>query len=176
MTQPDQHDCGRVPKRSKKALTRGLATLLLSVLLPQVSAAQVILENTVKKVESNETASGFVEQRLVEVASVLPGDELRYTITFSNRGTQTAAAGSIVITNPLPEGTQYIEGTAAGADTDIVFSLDGENFEPAAALMLESQTPPVPATASDYRAIRWTYGPELAGGESGAVSFDLRLQ
>ena len=173
MTQPDQdRDSGRSLRFSASALI----ILFLSVFVAQAGTAQVILENSVKKVESRETASGLVEQRLVEVVSVLPGDELRYTITFSNRGTQTAAAGSIVITNPLPEGTRYVEGTASGADTEIVFSLDGEIFEAAAAMMLRSEAGVVPANASDYRAIRWTFGPELAGGESGSVSFDLRMQ
>jgi uncharacterized repeat protein (TIGR01451 family) len=135
--------------------------------------AEVILENTVKKIESTVTSSGVVEQQLVAVDSVLPGDELRYTIRFSNQSTQAAEAGSIVITNPLPEGTRYIEGSAAGLDAVIVFSLDGKNFAPAGTLMLEAEGASVPA---DYRAIRWTFGPQLAAGESGSVSFDIRIQ
>ncbi len=152
------------------------AILPVALLLSAPSVAEVILENAVEKVESTVTPSGMVEQRLMAVESVQPGDELRYTITFSNQGTLAAEAGSIVITNPLPEGTQYIEGSAAGTDAVIVFSLDGENFAPVGSLMLEAGQTSIPAPAADYRAIRWTFGPQLDAGESGSVSFDIRMQ
>ena len=103
-----------------------------------------------------------------------PGDELRYTITFLNAGSMAVDAGSIVITNPLPDNTEYLEGTASGPNTVVVFSVDGEHFAPDDALTVGGRTGI--AAASDYRAIRWTFGSELGPGESSFVTFDVRLK
>ncbi|MDA1073350.1 MAG: hypothetical protein O3A63_01135, partial [Proteobacteria bacterium] len=91
--------------------------------------AQIDLTNSVKKVVSSVGAGGDVLLELVPAESVVPGDELRYTITFTNSGTDLVDARSVVITNPIPENTVYLEGTAFGTGTQIVFSIDsGETF------------------------------------------------
>ena len=68
-------------------------------------------------------------------SEVFSGDVLRYTIVFENRSTQDVAAGSVVITNPLPEETFYLDGSAMGDDTLISYSVDGETFAGPAELL-----------------------------------------
>jgi len=109
------------------------------------------------------------------LTEVLPGDVLRYTISFENTSTQDVAAGSVVITNPLPADTVYVEGSAAGERTRVTFSVDGENFADPEALVVGEGAAVRAADASDYRAIRWTYEPLLAAGESSEVSFELLI-
>jgi len=144
--------------------------------------AEVVLSSSVQKIETGAPAEPAApgapgeEIQLVPVEKVFAGEALRYTIVFTNQGTQTAVAGSIVITNPLPEGTEYLDGSAAGFDTVITFSVDGENFALPDVLAIEEAGGLRPATAADYRSIRWTFEPELPAGESGEVTFDLRLQ
>ena len=106
---------------------------------------------------------------------VLPGDVLLYTIAFSNTGTRDAAAGSIVITNPLPENTRYIEGSAAGADTIISFSVDGELFAAPEELQVTDTSGPRMALAAEYRSIRWTFQPLLTPGQSSQLRFELSI-
>ena len=158
---------------------RGAMRLLfttLGLLFAAHVAAQVTLSNSVKKVETVVNEDGQAERRLIDASSVVPGDELRYTITFTNGGGEAVDAGSIVITNPIPEATEYLDGTAFGAGTDIVFSTDGVSFANAAELMVEEDGSEAPASAKDYKTIRWVFSPELEPGATGDVSFNVRLK
>ncbi len=120
--------------------------------------------------------AGEPQRQLVDADSVVPGDELRYTITFTNDGGASVDAGSVVITNPIPDETEYLDGTAFGSGTDIVFSVDGENFAAPEALTVTRGGAEVPAAAKDYRSIRWVFRPALEPGETGNVSFGVRLK
>jgi uncharacterized repeat protein (TIGR01451 family) len=153
-----------------------LFVLISSLLLPAYAAAEVKLENAVQKVEISVNEEGETQRRLVDAISVVPGDELRYTITFTNTGTDVVDAQSVVITNPIPADTEYLEDTAFGAGTEIVFSLDGEVFAEPEALTVVEQGVEVSAAAKEYRSIRWTFQPELKPGESSYVSFNVRLK
>ncbi len=164
--------------RLRSYITGTLRLLLttLGLLVAVSAAAQVTLSNSVKKVENFVNEDGQVERQLVDAVSVIPGDELRYTITFSNNGNEVVDAGSVVITNPIPESTEYLDGTAFGAGTEIVFSTDGESFAAASELMVEEAGSEVVASAKDYATIRWIFSPELKPGETGHVSFNVRLK
>ena len=78
---------------------------------------------------------------------MIPGDEVRYTITFENDGPNRSDAGTVVITNPVPENTQYIADSAFGSGTTIQFSVDGgKTFHPANELTVVRDGAKVPAT------------------------------
>lgn len=138
---------------------------------------QVTLTNRVEKVERFKTPDGALESRLVPAEKVIPGDELRYTIVFENTGEQAVDAGSVVITNPLPANTEYLDGTAFGAGTDISFSTDGgQSFANPDELLVLADGVETLAQARDYTTIRWVFAPELAPGEKSHVSFNVRLK
>lgn len=154
-----------------------VAGIVASAVLAPVSAAAVAMTDSVQKVERYVDADGQVKRRLVTTDQVIPGDELRYTIEFANDGRAAIDARSIVITNPLPEDTVYIDGTAFGSGTVVEYSVDnGETFAPAAALTVERDGVSVPASAADYTTIRWTFEPVLEPGENSNVSFNVRLR
>ncbi|HEX7035002.1 MAG TPA: hypothetical protein VF210_04475 [Pseudomonadales bacterium] len=159
--------------------------------------AQVTLQTDVAKVVSTLDAGGRVERELVPVEEVMPGEELRYTITFRNESNTPVEGERIVITNPLPEGTVYVPGSAGGEGTMIEYSVDGQSWspvEPSAGV----PAPGVPASAmpaagdpagdsaprplpnadaaSPVRSLRWTYRQELPPGASGSVFFHVRMQ
>ncbi len=162
-----------MPRRTVAAISTIVTTCCL--LVAGTGLAQVKLESTVMKVEAVVNERGVAERHLVDAEHLLPGDELRDTILFNNEGTQVVDARSIVITNPIPPDTEYLEGTASGSATEIVFSVDGETFaRPEELLVLDGERE-VPATAEDYRIIRWTFQPPLAPGESSDVSFNVLL-
>ena len=168
------HQVPRAWETLRKSLTAVAATLALAA--AGSAAAQVTLENTVQKVETFVNEANEPERRLVDADSVVPGDELRYTITFTNNGAEVVDAGSIVITNPIPEETVYLDGTAFGSGTDIQYSLDGENFAAADELTISQGDAEVIASAKDYKSIRWVFAPALEPGETGNVSFGVRLK
>ena len=152
-----------------KALFGG--TLIAAAALAQAS---VTLESSVQKVEKFVDDAGVVQRRLVAADAVVPGDELRYTITFKNAGADAVDAGSIVITNPIPDSTVYLDGTAFGSGTEIVFSADaGQTFATADAVTDQDAEPAAP---SDFSTIRWVFQPELQPGEQSYVSFNVRLK
>jgi uncharacterized repeat protein (TIGR01451 family) len=152
------------------------ACLVAAVATPAIAAAQVTLENSVQKVETFVNEVGEPQRRLVDADSVVAGDELRYTITFTNDGGETVDAGSVVITNPIPAQTEYLDRTASGSGTEVVFSVDGVDFAAPNALTVSRDGGEVRASAKDYRSIRWIFRPALEPGETGSVSFNVVLQ
>lgn len=156
--------------------TLRLLLAALGLLFAVSAAAQVTLSNSVKKVEIFVNEDGQVQRQLVDAFSVVPGDELRYIITFMNSGNEVVDGGSVVITNPIPESTEYLDGTAFGAGTEIVFSTDGKSFATASELMAKEAGSDSLASAQHYTTIRWTFSRELKPGETGHVSFNVRLK
>lgn len=160
--------------RAVRLLTVSLA--LLSAFATSLAHAQVRLDNTIKKVETFVNEAGDVERRLVDANSVVPGDELQYTVHFTNNGQESVDAGTIVITDAIPAHTEYLDGTAFGAGTEIWFSVDGEMFASPADLSVVKDGAEMAAAAKDYRSIRWAFAPALEPGDSGYVSFNVRLK
>jgi len=85
-------------------------------------------------------------------------------------------AGSIVITDVVPAHTEYLDGTAFGAGTQIWYSVDGEMYAPPNELTVVNDGVEMLASAKDYRSIRWTFAPALDPGDSGYISFNVRLK
>ncbi len=155
-----------------RMITRWLIGLLGIIVFPLAASAEVTLSTTVERISSaadTGVSSGGAPE------SVFSGDVLRYTIVFENQSSQDVAAGSVVITNPLPEDTVYLEGSAAGLNTRISYSVDGETFADPAQLQVGQGAAARTATAADYSAIRWTYEPLLPAGDSSEVSFELLI-
>jgi uncharacterized repeat protein (TIGR01451 family) len=150
-----------------------LTCLLLGAMAAQ---AEVTLTTQAQRVVPADPGAGVTRETLVPVAEVVPGDVIRYTIVFENASTQDVAAGSVVITNPLPDGCVYVDGSATGDNTRITFSVDGDTFEDPDSLLITEASGSRRATPADYRSIRWAYALRLPAGGSGAVSFDVRLR
>jgi uncharacterized repeat protein (TIGR01451 family) len=139
--------------------------------------ADVRLTTTVQKMERVAAPDGTVSSRLAPAEKVIPGDEVRYTIAFENDGAKPVDAGTVVITNPVPENTQYIADSAFGSGTTIQFSVDGgKTFHPANELTVVRDGVKTAATPADYTTIRWTFAPALAPAQKSYVSFNARLQ
>ncbi len=139
--------------------------------------AGVELATSVDRVVSITTGEDEIETVLLDAAGVQPGEELRYTIEFTNTSTEIIDPGIVVITNPIPESVEYLEGTAVGDDSEILFSVDGgASFASADRLTVVEGGVRLPAEARHYTAIRWIYGGILGSGEGGSVAFDVRLK
>jgi len=164
----------RVPSRARRLRVLSPVVVIGLLLTGVPAVAEVTLTTDVQRVVGAQPGSGAAT--LESVTDVLPGDVIRYTIVFRNESAQDVAAGSVVVTNALPDGTDYVDGSATGDSTRITFSVDGDTFEDPSALMVTDAAGTRPATAADYRSIRWTYAPRLPAGASGEVSFDVRIR
>jgi uncharacterized repeat protein (TIGR01451 family) len=120
-------------------------------------------------------ADGERQVTRVPAAKVVPGDEVIYTVTYENVGEK--AAGSVVITNPIPEHMQYKDKSASGTGTAITFSVDGGKAydTPGNLKVLDENGEEVPAKSSDYTHVRWRLEDPLAAGSQGSVNFKAIL-
>lgn len=116
-------------------------------------------------------AQGQRERKMVPVEKVLPGEEVIYTIYFTN--VSDAPAENVIIVDPVPGNTAYKEGTAFGPGTVITFSVDGgSRFDRPENLTITGKDGRIyAARPSDYTHIRWAFEPALEPGKRGFVRF-----
>jgi len=166
---------------TKEKLMNSLATaaskgvLVVAVLLlgghalAQQGAIQ--LEHKAEQRETFTDENGIEKTRLVEAARVLPGEEVLFTVTYTNVGDE--AAEDVVIVNPVPEHMFYVSDSATGENTSITFSVDGgETFAaPQDLLITDALGEERPAAAKDFSHIRWVIESDVTAGGSGTVHF-----
>lgn len=151
-------------------------TLLFMASVASVHAAADIRLKAVAEVEVTVVNDkGETEVKRVPAAKVVPGTEVIYTITVSNLGDQ--AADSVVVTDPIPENTTYVDRSAFGAGTKITFSVDGgKSYDLAGKLKVKDAAGKLrAATASDYTHIRWVLNFTLKPKDVAPVWFKVRL-
>jgi uncharacterized repeat protein (TIGR01451 family) len=152
-------------------------TAMTLLLLALNAAAQSHLEvqTTVQKQEVFVNAQGEEETRLVPADTVLPGETVFYTITFTNVSNEVA--DRVVITNPIDGNLVYLDGSAFGAGMDIVFSVDGgESFAAASELTVTEDGEVRAAEPRDFTHVRWVMRNDLAAGAQGTARFAAVLE
>ena len=106
---------------------------------------------------------------------MVPGDELIYTVAYTNKTAKPAE--KVMVTNPVPKHTRYKDGSAAGDNADITFSVDGgKTFATPDKLTVTIKDKAGkdnvrPAAGAEYTHIRWVLKQNVAPGQSGAVRF-----
>lgn len=153
-------------------------TLIASALITAAAVAQdeghLNVRTVVQKEEITVNDAGETERRLVPADLVVPGEDVIYTITFTNISDESAE--NIVITNPISEDLTYVEGSAFGPGTVIEFSVDGgETYGTADALIVKANGEERPAEAGDVTHVRWVMQGDLAAGARGMARFRARL-
>lgn len=140
---------------------------------------ELVLSITAEKEVLVIKENGKAETIYQEAENIQPGDVLRYTLYYINKG--NAEAKEAVINDPLPEGTSYINGSASGRNSEITFSIDGKIFQAPSLLKYKVKQPDnteVEYTASPemYKHIRWRLLKPVMPGESGFLSFKARVK
>jgi len=163
----------RLPRRAAASL---IALLAAS---PGAAWAGPRLELRIEQLrEVPDEQAGGAAVRLVPASAVHPGDVVQYVLRYVNRGDEVAR--DAVIGDPIPQGTTYIAGSAAGEGAEVTFSSDGgKTYASAVRLTYEIKTPAGAvekriATPGDYTHVRWTLRAVEPGG-AGTVSFKVRV-
>lgn len=151
--------------------------ILMSVVLLGLSLGAVAqqgesldVRTVVQKEEVVVNDEGQTEKRLVAAESVVPGEQVFYTITFTNVGAEPAE--HVVITNPIATELTYVDGSAFGPGMDVVFSVDGGvTFAPAGELTITEAGEVRDATPEDFTHIRWALRSDLDTGSQGMARF-----
>ena len=111
-----------------------------------------------------------------EAALVTPGDEVIYTIQYTNAGEDPAEA--VVITNPVP--AQMFCRSLDDTPKSILVTLSvdgGDTFDSLENLLVINEEGEIrPARIADCTHVRWTLDEPLPPGASGQVSFRAVLQ
>jgi len=120
-------------------------------------------------VKGRQTVSG-------DSSSVLPGDVVRYHLTYTNAGKDTAT--DVELVDPIPDGTIYVEGTASAPDAVVLFSVDGgKTFHtPPVKYIPEGKKVEKEATVDMFTHIKWVLERALAPGASVTAQFDVRIK
>lgn len=156
-------------------------TTISAALLFMVSAASVQADADIrlKAVAEIEVAvlndKGETELKRMPATKVIPGTEVIYTITVSNVGDQPA--DGVIVTDPIPANTTYVDRSAFGAGSKITYSVDGgKTYDLADKLQVKDAEDNLrAATASDYTHIRWVLNFTLKPKDVAPVWFKARL-
>lgn len=113
------------------------------------------------------------EEQFTEATTARPGQVVEYRLFAVNTGDTTLPAGTVVITGPVPDGTQFVPNSATPSSDSILteYSVDGTNFSEPPVLI--GGTPNRAAEPGEYRAVRWTLLTEMEPGEE--VTFIYRV-
>jgi uncharacterized repeat protein (TIGR01451 family) len=133
-----------------------ISTGLLLSFLSFSALAQIEVSTRAETEVVNTGAAGEKIVKRIDATTVVPGAEVIYTINARNTGSDPAK--HVVVTNPVPQSTVYVDGSAAGDNTDIMFSVDGgKSYAHADKLTVRDENgKPRKAEAADYTNVRWT--------------------
>ena len=136
-----------------------------TLVLRAVAELEVTLENP----------DGTRVVRRVPAETVVPGDEVIYTLVYDNRS--AAPADEVFITNPIPEHMEFQSAAASPAGLETIYSVDGGRvFGPLSELTVaDGAGRNRQALPRDCTHIRWQFHRPLAPGETGQVSYTTRL-
>lgn len=138
----------------------------------------LVLRIDVKK-EVQTRKGNELETEEVPVEVTNPGDILVYTISYANTRESVVRNASVV--DPIPEGAEYIPGSATGESTTITYSINnGRTFH----------SPPVKqvirkpdgtreeksATPDMYTHIKWNFNIPLSPGQTGLLKFKATVK
>ena len=153
--------------------------VLLSLVLATVTAQErgnIRVQTVAEKEQSVIDESGQEKTRLVPVNTIVPGEEVIYTISFTNISDEPAE--NVTITNAVPEHMAYVDETAFGPGTEVSYSVDGgfSYGSPGELTVKDEHGNTRPANASDYTHIRWVMRNNLEPGSKGFARFRAQLK
>jgi uncharacterized repeat protein (TIGR01451 family) len=116
--------------------------------------------------------------RMVVAKNFTPGEVIHYTVLYRNTGNEDAT--NAVVSDPIPNGTVYIPGSASDTG-EVTFSIDGgKTFKKPALLSYEMKTAAGTvekrvASPEEYTHIRWVIN-KIPAGSNGKVSFQVKVK
>ena len=140
-----------------------------------VARAQTVELVTKAEKEIEVIEKGVKLKKLAPPQKTVPGDEVLFTVTYTNKTAKPAE--KVMVTNPVPKHTRYKDGSAVVDGTDLTFSVDGgKNFATPDKLTMSikdkaGKDTARAAAAADYTHIRWVLKQNVAPGQAGSVRF-----
>ena len=107
---------------------------------------------------------------------VAPGMSVIYTLRAKN--TSATPVADVVMTDPIPDQMEYVDGSVSADNARVTFSVDGgKTFAAKESLKVRGEDGAMRAALpADFTHIRWQLEKPLAPGEVRAVSFRARVE
>ena len=136
------------------------------VAAPAKPAVDVVLA------QSKVTRDAQGKEQLVAADAVKPGDVLEYRASYTNKSGKPVKG--LVANLPIPEGLEYLPGTAApGGEKVTAATKDGRFAAVPLSRMVNGKSEPVPY--AEYRNLRWPLG-ELPASGTAIVTLRARVE
>jgi uncharacterized repeat protein (TIGR01451 family) len=162
----------------KKAVILGLALLLPTWgARAQADTNGAVEIRTLAEIEVKvKDADGKEQIKREPAKKVPPGVAVIYTVRAENKGSKPA--DDVVVTDPIPEHMDYVDGSATSTGARLTFSIDGgKTYAPKEKLQVRGKDGVTrAANAEELTHIRWQFEKPLAPGESRAVEFRARVE
>lgn len=115
-------------------------------------------------------ADGNEVKTFEQANEIVPGDELRYRLSYANSGEADALDVNLVM--PVPAEMNFIEGSAVTDGTKVSYSVDnGTSFSERGNLRILIDGKERIATSEEITHIRWTFTQAIKPDQVGEVSF-----
>ena len=122
------------------------------------NASKALAADIIAASEKGKADPAIVVVNTVAKANAQPGDTVMYTLVCKNIGAGDAT--NVQLSNPVPNGTVYLDGSAIGEGTEMSFDRS-------------SSTPSQPGTVT---LLRWKLKDALKGGREQIVTFKVVVQ
>ncbi len=144
-----------------------ISALLLTV---APAYAGVIATQHVEKEVIVKDSAGTPRIERIAAETVAPGEEVIYSLRFTNDAAEPAEA--IVLVMPVPDEISYVEGSVTGGDAKVAFSADGgQTYVARGRLTVVEAGRERPAKSDEITHIKWTLSAALDADESGEIAF-----
>ena len=137
--------------------------------------AGIVAEQIVEKEVVTKNADGTIAVKQTIPDTVTPGEELIYSLNFTNESADAAEA--VVLVMPVPAVVSYIEGSVSGDDAAITFSADGgQTYVARGRLTVAEGGAARPARSDEITHIKWTLADALSPAGKGKISYRAILK
>jgi uncharacterized repeat protein (TIGR01451 family) len=149
-----------------------LALTLVGVLTAPAQATGLKATQTVEVASVAIAADGSEVLSYAPAIEVEPGEQVRYTLTYVNDGSQPAENVSLVM--PVP---QEVKASVSGASSAVLFSADaGQSFAARDAVFVGEGERARLATAAEITHIKWDFAEPIEPAGIGTISYEAVLK
>lgn len=151
------------------------ALILLSAFSVSAHASGLKATQIVEVATVSVDADGVESRSFSPATDVEPGEQVRYSLAYTNEGGDAAENVSLVM--PVPTAVTYVEASVLGASNDVLFSIDaGQTYAARESLMIGEGDFARLATADEITHIKWAFSDPIAPTSSGKISFEAVLK
>lgn len=128
--------------------------------VPNLNDQPVLISLESYLVQERETEEGQIQEWFERINEAKPNQIIEVRLNVSSKAENALEGGTLLITMPVPESMQYIDGSATPSSELVVleFSKDSNHFAENLfhTVTVDDVKKRLPVPSSDYKALRWT--------------------